>query len=90
MVIPQSDNPCQVGYVYIHVKSKVKYVIVSIHDYGSKERPVKYPTIVCYKELDKEDAPIYYRFAKEFTEVQDYYDCVNFYKFKFLCQIKSF
>ena len=88
-MLPQLNNPCQEGCVYEHVKSKVKYVIVSINNYGSKERPVKSPPIALYKELDKEDAPVYYRFVSEFIEIQNYYECENFNKFRFLYQIKS-
>lgn len=64
------QKQCEVGNVYKHYKTNVKYIIKSIHRYGSKEKINK--SIVCYYALEEDYAEIFYRFVEDFNEIISY------------------
>lgn len=57
----------KVGDVYKHYKTLVKYVIKSIHRYGSKESECI--PVACYYALEEDYAEVFYRFIHDFNQI---------------------
>jgi hypothetical protein len=79
----------KVGNVYEHYKTLVKYIIKSIHRYGSKESKSNI-NIACYYALEEDYAEVFYRFLPDFNQVvtDEYGKIVPRYKFLYNIEIK--
>jgi hypothetical protein len=76
-----------VGNVYRHYKTNVKYIIKSIHRYGSKESECI--PIACYYALEEDNAEVFYRFVPDFNEiVRDRYENIVC-RYRFLYNIND-